>query len=173
MYNETYEEYIRSILGYPSQQMVNNANFMPNNIVTINPELENYYPEIYKKTYPMVKKACSEIKSNLTQEEIEKMADNIYERLENVENRNTNSNTSNVNNKTRQENREENRNSKNNPLLRDLIKILILRELLGNSKPPIRPPISNPRPQFRPGFPINPNTPPIMPRNDFYQNLYE
>ena len=113
MYNETYEEYIRNILGYPPQPMTNNANFMPNNIV-INSELENYYPEIYKRTYPMVKRACSEIRSNLTQEEIEKMTDNIYESLENMENRNTNSNTSNANNKTRQENREENREENRN-----------------------------------------------------------
>ncbi len=169
MYDETYEEYIRSILGYPSQPMANTMtnNYMANNTINVNPELENWYPEIYKVLYPMVKKICMEATNNLTQEEIEKMTEEIYTAFENSENRNANEKQTN-----KQENREENRIVRNNPLTRDLIKILILRELLGNSRPPRPGP--NPRPPFRPGFPIGPGPrPPIMPRNNYYSDLYE
>ena len=57
MYNETYDEYIRSILGYPSHgpqeyqgyQEYRSPTFNTNiNISGNNVELENSYPEIYK-----------------------------------------------------------------------------------------------------------------------------
>lgn len=164
MYNENYEDYIRNILGYPTQQPIySQNNFMPNNTIKENLELEKYYPEIYKKIYPMIKKVCTEMKENLTKENLEKIAEEIYLSFENEENRNATS-------KARPESREENR-SKNTLTLKDLIKILIIREILGNSKPPMKPPIMNPMPPFKPGFPTMPNQ--IMSRNDFYQNLYE
>ena len=64
MYNETYDEYIRSILGYPARnqfeqfnqeqqeyqgyQEYRNPTFNTNiNISENNVELENSYPEIY------------------------------------------------------------------------------------------------------------------------------
>ncbi len=176
MYHETYEEYIRSILGYPSQPM---ANMMPNNYMmnptmSMNSQLENYYPEVYKVLYPMVRKICMNSGQNLTREQIENMTDEIYTAFENAENRGADT-EENAKTTEKQENREEDRNIRNNPLTRDLIKILILRELLGNSRPPMRPPRPggpNPRPPFGPGFPGG-TRPPMMPRSDYYPDLYE
>ena len=157
MYEDTYEEYIRSILGYPSQNMY--VNSMPNayvssNVAFANREIEKYYPEIYNELYPKIKNECNSLKATPTEEQIDKMIDQIYNDFENSRSQKVNATT------LKQENREENRNSRNNSVLRDLIKILILRELLGNS----RPPMSNPRPPFRSNFPMEPR-PPIMPRN--------
>ena len=164
MYNETYEEYIRSILGYPNQQPIVNTipnNYIQNNNNRINRELEKYYPEIYKVLYPMVKKICMDVTEEITKEQIEKMTEEIYSSFENTENINTNNR-----NQPTKENKEENRNVRNNnPFLKDLIRILLLRELIGNSRP-----IFNTRPPFQPGFPTGPR-PPIMPRNEYYQNL--
>ena len=90
MYDETYEEYIRNILGYPPQQtVVNNIpnNFVPNNVMPLNPELENYYPEIYKELYPMVKRTCNGTRANVTQEQFEKMVDDVYKSYESAENK--------------------------------------------------------------------------------------
>ena len=67
MYSETYEDYIRSILGYPNYGS-NNYNYRENNYQDTSisdrnnrevQELETCYPEIYKVVYPMVNKACS------------------------------------------------------------------------------------------------------------------
>ena len=188
MYNETYEDYIRSILGYP---YTNNMSPTYNNIyeynnsdnyqdfvgIVQNPELEECYPEIYKIVYPMVRNACSKNTKPITKDLIEEMTDEIYFSLEgsNEEPINVNINlNNNVRNSstTRPENRaivnvkeeknekQENRVSRNNGI-RDIIKILLLRDLLGRPRPPFRP---NPRPPF-PGGPgyMSPR-PTMMPR---------
>ena len=100
MYNETYDEYIRSILGYPSMQtyeegyqdyrnqnMNMNYNATPNmynNSMNSNPDmdLESCYPEIYKIVYPMITKKCNNVGTNVTREDIENMTDEIYYALE-------------------------------------------------------------------------------------------
>ena len=100
MYNETYDDYIRSILGYPtrnqfeqynqepqeyqSYQEYRNPTFNTNiNISGNNVELENSYPEIYKIVYPMVAKKCENMRGeNITKDEIENMTDEIYYALE-------------------------------------------------------------------------------------------
>ena len=77
MYNQDYEEYIRSILGYnneidketpyTSYNMNNMTNTTYqndyNNTYRQTDELEQYYPEIYKIVYPMVKKVCNNNRS--------------------------------------------------------------------------------------------------------------
>lgn len=100
MYNETYDDYIRSILGYPARnqfeqfnqeqqeyqgyQEYRNPTFNTNiNISGNNVELENSYPEIYKIVYPMVTKKCDNIRgNNITKDDIENMTDEIYYALE-------------------------------------------------------------------------------------------
>lgn len=100
MYNETYDDYIRNILGYPtrnqfeqynqepqeyqSYQEYRNPTFNTNiNISGNNVELENSYPEIYKIVYPMVAKKCENMRGgNITKAEIENMTDEIYYALE-------------------------------------------------------------------------------------------
>ena len=100
MYNETYDDYIRSILGYPVRnqfdqfnqgqqeyqgyQEYRNPTFNSNiNISGNNVELENSYPEIYKIVYPMITKKCENVReSNITKDDIENMTDEIYYALE-------------------------------------------------------------------------------------------
>ena len=195
MYDSQYEEYIRSVLGYPSTANMNQNQMYqteyPNpSQVNRRNDLEEFYPEIYKIIYPMVKKACDGNMGANSREEIEQMTDEIYSAIEDNNQINVNinlGNTISTTNMNRMQNRNEiskeeiqkkspekqevkNRNtegesriSPRNNNLRDLIKILLIRELLRrrhNHFPP-RPP-HHPRPPMRL---------PIMPRN--YQPLYD
>ena len=96
MYNQSYEEYIRSILGYPNYSYNNDSmsyiqsqgynqdnNFKNsyNNTVNNN-DLEQYYPEIYKIVYPMVSQICSNNTREITREVIDEMTDEIYSAIE-------------------------------------------------------------------------------------------
>ena len=176
--NESYEQYIRSILGYPNYS---NSNFEDNSYYTNNyvssdiqrnSELEQCYPEIYKIIYPMVTKACSNNMKPNTPDLVDEMTEEIYNSIEpkneirvninltnetNTNNRNIS--TNNMKREVESKKTSENRQFKNNGL-KDLIRILLIRDLLGNRpprpQPPIRPPFFEPRP-------------PIMPRNDFNQ----
>ena len=100
MYNETYDNYIRSILGYPTNnqfeqynqeipqyqgyQEYRNPTYNTNiNISGNNIELEKNYPEIYKIVYPMVTKKCENARSEtFSKSDIENMTDEIYYALE-------------------------------------------------------------------------------------------
>ena len=93
MYNETYDNYIRSILGYPTKNQFEQYNHEPQeyqgyqeyrnptfntniNISGNNVELENSYPEIYKIVYPMVTKKCDNMREGtITRDDIENMTD--------------------------------------------------------------------------------------------------
>ena len=192
MYDNNYEEYIRSILGYPSNSNFNQTPMYNDTIQDTYPRntrdnLEEFYPEIYKIIYPMVKKACEGNMMANSREDIEQMTDEIYSALEDSNQINVNINLGNnisTTNTNRTENRNEtnkedsqlktsdkrnvesqNRRSPANNNLRDLIKILLIRELLGRPHFhfPQRPPHQNP--------PRPPMRPPIMPRN--YQPLYD
>lgn len=195
MYNETYEDYIRSILGYPNYG--NNTNCMEDTYQTMSSsyrrseqdtQLEACYPEIYKLVYPMVNKACTTNNRPITPELIDELTNEIYLSIENdteinvtinltneVGGNNGNrprtttsaTNMTNPTNMTRseKENRGEDRQFRNRGL-QDLIRILLIRELLG--RPGNRPPMPPHRPPMRPPFPGGPGQglrPPIMPRD--------
>lgn len=169
MLNESYDEYIRSILGYPSNNSYNNyQNYNNQNLNLMNSDLEKAYPEIYKIVYPMIRIKCDNIRENITNEEIENMTDEIYYALETDEKIELNRTTSSASNATKttekkleiktseksngkRETRQINRN------LRDLIKILLIRELIRPGRPG-----PGPRPPFRPG-PGPGARPPIRP----------
>lgn len=168
MYNETYDDYIRSILGYTPM----NTNSM-NSVSDM--DLESCYPEIYKIVYPMVCKKCDNITMPVKNEDIENMADEIYFALEgraevqlniNLGNevRATEKSSTNI---TKTSNKkpevkisevsDEKRETRQiNRGLRDLIQILLIRELLRRrrpGRPPMpRPPMPGPRPPMRPPF---------------------
>ena len=186
MYNETYDDYIRSILGYPAKkdiliqeqqeyqgyQEYRNPTFETNiNISGNNVELENSYPEIYKIVYPMISKKCENMRSsNITKDDIENMTDEIYYALESKNETHVNINLANNISTTKTSN---NLNRKSevkvsettgekrqlNGGLRDLIQILLIRELLNRRRPPFRPPMPNPP---GPG-PRPPMRPPLRP----------
>lgn len=178
MYYQNYEDYMRSVLGYP----IDNSNIYTYDAYnernyTNYEEMESLYPEIYRKINPLVCKECDGYTGPITKETVESMVDRIYSNIEmnndiminiNVDNRSvqdkTRTNTKEIDN--RNNNRElrvveaENRQRRpNNPLLRDLIRILILNRLFGGSFPgrpqrPPRPPFPEPgRPPVRPPFP--------------------
>ena len=192
MYNETYDEYIRSILGYPVRnqfdqfnqgqqeyqgyQEYRNPTFNTNiNISGNNVELENSYPEIYKIVYPMITKKCENVReSNITKDDIENMTDEIYYALESK-------NETQVNIKKRPEVKVSETTGEKRQLnggLRDLIQILLIRELLNRRRPPFRPPMPNPpgpgpRPPMRPPFGPGPGRPPFNRDFDSFNDLYE
>lgn len=95
MYDNSYEDYMRSVLGYPyNSQVAYNTygnvyedvgNYFPyrsgntNVVVMDESRFENRYPEIYKILKPMVGKACSNnYIDNVSAEVLESMADDIY-----------------------------------------------------------------------------------------------
>lgn len=160
MYDETpYEEYMRSVLGY--KPMCCDTNIYSNNDYYIMPmsnmqinnnELEELYPEIYKRVYPLVCNECNNIVMPLKREVLEQMTENVYKSIEidlKIETKNV----------SKQEDRQV---SANNNFLRDLIRILILQQIIGGGN---RPPVP-PRPP-RPPFPGGPNPGPRPPRPPF------
>lgn len=210
MYNNIYEEYIRNIIGYPNNTNNNcyscNMNMEENsytNSQVPKSQIEQCYPEIYKIIYPMVKKACNDNFNLNTEEEIDKITNEIYYAIEdnnqininiNLENAVRTKTPENASNRNQKEvvNSKENlseqsmNNTRNtetrritNNNLRDLIKILIIRELLNrpNIKPPRPPRPPHHRPPF-PGFPGGPGgggpRPRIMPRDlEYSQDYYD
>ena len=88
MFNESYEEYIRSILGYPNYQSNNYINTYNNEYAqnrqrnSSNSEIEGCYPEIYKIIYPMINKACRNNFEPITPELVERITDDIYSSVE-------------------------------------------------------------------------------------------
>ncbi len=165
MYQETYDEYIRSILGYPNYNQniyENNYNMTNYRHMEQNAELESCYPDIYKVVYPMVTKACANNTKPVTSALIDELTNEIFLAVENE-------NTNNVKKEPIRENRGEDRQFRHGGL-QDLIRILLIRELLGRpgNFPPNRPPLMPPRPPMRPPFPggPGPGRPPVMPRDN-------
>ena len=189
MYNETYDDYIRSILGYPpargyedsyqdyrNQNM--NYNMTSNMNTTSDMDLESCYPEIYKIVYPMVCKKCDSVRMPVTNDDIQNMTDEIYNALEE---RNDIQVNINLTNEVRgidttgggaaktpdkkpdvriSETSEKRETRQINRNLRDLIQILLIRELLRRFR---RPGMPGRPPTPRPPMPRPPMRPPFRP----------
>ena len=178
MNNQSYEEYMKSVLGYSikpedTYQKTEDYYNIPVNSLYNNYEIEKMYPKVYKAIYPKVCDVCKRnINSEITEEYLEDMVNEVYNSLEqeentnfyiNIENRNepqTGNNSRNILNSNRSAIKkiEERQDRQRNNALLDIIKILILRELLDRPRRPGRPPFSpqGPRPQVsppRPPFP--------------------
>ena len=111
MYNQTYDDYMRSVLGYPNVDGYRNSNLynmpnmnsmnnmsnmgmnamnmnnmgMMNNQEMFSDDLEHLYPEVYRVVYPMVCSTCDRIQmpaTNITDEMVTRMTDDIYDRVE-------------------------------------------------------------------------------------------
>ena len=191
--NESFDDYIRSILGYPNinntmcqgntmsnyNMSMNNQNMFTSNVNT--QELEDCYPEIYRIVYPMITNRCSRIEEPITRNLVDRLTEEIHSAIEvnneinvniNLQNevQTLNTNRSKATPTTSSTKKEENQREDRqfgNQTLRELIRILIIRELLG--RPGHRPP----RPPFPGGRPPFPGRPPMRPRayNDF--DIYE
>ena len=195
MYDNNYEEYIRSILGYPNTTNFNQNQMYPNGYpvdmqTNTRNDLEEFYPEIYKIIYPMVQKACDGNMRANSKEEIERMTDEIYSAIEDSNQINVNihlGNTISTSNTNRSQNNNElskekipkknsekqeveNRNvdaeNKRSPRNNNLRDLIKI--LL------IRELLGRPHNHFPPTPPHHPRPPmrpPIMPRN--YQPFYD
>lgn len=186
MYYQNYEDYMRSVLGYPMEgQDTYQMNYFEDTRNCIMPyqntkELEDCYPEIYRMINPIVCEVCDRCNGPVTKDTVENMVEEVCKRIEinneisikiNIDNRNSeketenrvntiraNSNKSINNEQVRKTSEVENRQIKqNNPFLRDLIRILILNRLLGGGFFPGRPP--RVMPPMRPPFPGGPRPP--------------
>ena len=163
MYYQNYEDYMRSILGYPNvntYQMPDDYYQQQNDLKLS--ELENLYPEIYKLVYPMVCKCVENNTKPLTEENINEMVLSISNNIEadfevNVRMELKNGDVRNPNSK------EEKRETRQNNYLNDLIRILLIREFLRRRNP--QSPGNMPRPPFPP------NRPPIFGRPPFPGNV--
>ena len=195
MYDNQYEEYIRSVLGYPSTTNMNQNQMYQNEYpnpsqINMRNDLEDFYPEIYKIIYPMVQKACERNIAANSREEIEQMTDEIYSAIEDNNQINVNINLGNTISTTNM-NRTQNRNemSKDEAQKKSSEKQEVEnRNIEGESR--ISPRNNNLRhlikillitelltrrhnhfPPTPPHNPRPPMRPPIMPRN--YQPLYD
>lgn len=165
MYNNEYEDYMRSILGYPIQDEMNTYNNVYGNNNSFFPyrsgitytnenNYENLYPEIYKILKPMVRKVCDNSRyGNISNDTLEIMASEIYNNIESdIDVINVNINTKeaepseNFSRKDIKISQDKTKDEKSrtccgNPTLKDLIKIMIIQQLIENSgnRPPIRP----------------------------------
>lgn len=199
MYDNQYEEYIRSVLGYPNTINMNQTQMYQNEYqnlprVNMKNDLEECYPEIYKIIYPMIKKACEGNMRGNNREEIEQMADEIYSAIEDNNQINVNINLANTVSNTNA-NKIENRNTvkqedtQRKPSEKQVVENRNIetqnrrRPINNNLRDLIKillirellgRPHNNfpPRPPHRPPHnPYPPMRPPIMPRD--YQPLYD
>lgn len=91
MYYQNYEDYMRSVLGYPIEPNNTYAAYSkPYEVMEVpfteptryNDEILNLYPEIYRVVNPMVCKICEANTKPITRELVDQMTDEIYMNLE-------------------------------------------------------------------------------------------
>ena len=148
---QSYNDYMRNTLGYSSMNCPNSCMNMPSpyqNMFPLSDDLERMYPDTYRVVYPMVVSACNMVSMPVTEEMLDRMTDDIYDRAA-MDSR------INIDINIEVETREEDANSgdrqmtslsrprrprRRNRFFRDLIRILLLRELLGRRpRFPMRP----------------------------------
>lgn len=137
---ENYEDYMRNVLGYrtnmnSSNMYMNNQTPYQNMYLATN-SLERMYPDTYRIVYPMVVSACNMVNMPITEEMLDRMTDDIYDRAIADSRINIDINIeieSREDNDSRQLSDEsrQRRPRRRNRFFRDLIRILLLRELLG------------------------------------------
>ena len=160
---QSYDDYMRNTLGFSSMNFpmgmqgtscpnmnCQNMCITPYSNMSSNQmmwqdsscDLERMYPDSYRVVYPMVVSTCRNVSMPVTEDMIDRMTDDIYDRA--VADGRINVDIS-VELETREDSKEEDRQMINRPprrrsrnrFFRDLIRILLLRELIGR----------------RPGFP--------------------
>lgn len=144
---QSYDDYMRSVLGYPSMNCPNMGMNMQTPYQDMNQacdDLERMYPDTYRIVYPMVVSACDMVTMPVTEEMVDRMTDDIYDRAASdsrisidinigLESR-EDSNDRQISNQSMQ------RRPRRNRFFRDLIRILLLRELLRRRRRfPMRP----------------------------------
>ena len=94
MYYQSYEDYMRNILGYPVledrqantyEAYQNNYYHSPMNVERTcqndEHEIEMLYPEIYRMIHPLVCQSCLNCRTPMTKEVLESMTEEIYQKV--------------------------------------------------------------------------------------------
>lgn len=197
-----YDEYMREVLGYPK---TNDRNSVPQEeayqaSVTYRPDYETRtdltmcYPDVYKMLTPMIRKACENLYDPITEDDVNKMALEIYFNFEmdekreeteegnrSVETRVNNRTTSRNNNARFDRNLEKSIQAK--PNQKEIEKVEENREEEERAKPPRRPNnstlldlikililnqiLGRPTHPGRPPMPPRPPRPPMRPRDEY------
>ena len=110
MYYQNYEDYMRSVLGYPMEsQDTYQMNYFEDTRNCMIPyqntkELEDCYPEIYRMINPIVCEVCDRCNGPVTKDTVENMVEEVCKRIEinneisikiNIDNRNSEKETEN------------------------------------------------------------------------------
>lgn len=147
---QSYDDYMRSLVGFPNmncQNMCSMNNPAPfgQSMFQAADNLERMYPDTYRIVFPMVVSACNMVTMPITEEMLDRMTDDIYDRAA------TDSRISidiNIGIETRDENSakqnsdevRQRRPMRRNRFFRDFIRVLLLRELLERRNSfPFRP----------------------------------
>lgn len=130
-----------SNMNYPNMCMTpfNNMHMASNQMwQTQSCDLEKLYPDCYRVLLPLVVSACRNISMPITEEMLDKMTDDIYDKAVTDDRINVNITVEIDNRETKSDNENRQtfnkpprRNPRRNRFLRDLIRILLLRELIG------------------------------------------
>ena len=145
---QNYDDYMRNMLGYPNMNCLDTCMNNPTPYQDMNQfsnSLERMYPDTYRIVHPMVVSACNMVTMPITEEMLDRMTDDIYDRAVtdrrisidiNIEMESRDDEESRQNSDDFRQRRPRRRNR----FFRDLIRILLLRELLGRRQRfPIRP----------------------------------
>ena len=159
---QNYDDYMRSVLGQSNMNCSNMgcmdcSNMNYSNMYMNNPAqyqnmfqscdyLETMYPDTYRVVYPMVVSACNMVNSPVTEDMLDRMTNDIYDRAETDGRINIDINVGvevRENNDSKQVSSDSRQmRPRRNRFFRDLIRILLIRELLRRRR--------------RPGFPNRP-----------------
>lgn len=129
---QSYDEYMRSVMGYPNMRASMSPQMMSpfTNMDTSDDDLERMYPETYRVVYPMVCFACDNMRMPVTEEMVDMMTDDIYDRVESDGRINVEVSVEVRSGESSSEETRQRRPRRRNRFLRDLIRILLLRELI-------------------------------------------
>ena len=81
MYYQNYEDYMRSVLGYPmeTQELYQEEKVVPYQNTK---ELEDCYPQIYKVVNPIICKMCDRYSQTIDRDNLEDIVEQIYQKIE-------------------------------------------------------------------------------------------
>ena len=132
---QSYDAYMRNTLGF-SGSNCSNPCMMPYQNMYVSPmcpgqcnDLERMYPDSYRVVYPMVVSACNTVNMPITEDMLDNMTDDIYDRAMADGRISVDINIETRDDEGRQMGRRP--RPRRNRFFRDLIRILLLRELLG------------------------------------------
>lgn len=132
---QNYDSYMRNTLGF-SGSNCSNPCMMPYQNMSVSPmfsgqcnDLERMYPDSYRVVCPMVVSACNTVNMPITEDMLDNMTDDIYDRAMADGRISVDINIETRDDEDRQMGRRP--RPRRNRFFRDLIRILLLRELLG------------------------------------------